>query len=62
MWFHADQSANGEETDQSAHVEGGYLHLNVQHNPLVLLDMDSPDTVLAFIVGFRPVWRQHYSS
>ena len=45
-----------------AHVEGGYVHLNVQHDPLVLLHVDSPDTVLAFIICFRPVRREYHSS
>lgn len=61
MWFDAYQSVKAEEADQGAHVEGGYVHLNVHHDPLVLFHVDSPDAVLAFIIGFRPVRRQHHS-
>lgn len=38
-----------------------YVHLDVQHDPLVLLYMDSPDTVLAFVIGLGPVRRQDHS-
>lgn len=60
MWFQREKrkkKIRGEEADHTA----VYVHLNVQHDPLVLLDVDSPDTVLAFIVGFRPVRREHHS-
>lgn len=63
MWFHGNQRSKvTRQIKLVEHVEGRYIHLNVQHDPLILLDMDSPDTVLAFIVGFRPVRRQHHSS
>lgn len=38
-----------------------YVHLDVQHDPLVLLYMDAPDTVLAFVIGLGPVRRQNHS-
>lgn len=38
-----------------------YVHLDVQHDPLVLLYMDSPDTVLAFVISLGPVRRQDHS-
>lgn len=38
-----------------------YLHLDVQHDPLVLLYMDAPDTVLAFVIGLGPIRRQNHS-
>lgn len=38
-----------------------YVHLNVQHDPLVLFYMDAPDTVLAFVIGLGPVRRENHS-
>lgn len=38
-----------------------YVHLDVQHDPLVLLYMDAPNAVLAFVIGLRPVRRQNHS-
>lgn len=38
-----------------------YVHLDVQHDPLVLLYMDAPNAVLAFVIGLGPVRRQNHS-
>ena len=32
-----------------------YLHLDVQHDPLVLLHMDAPDAILPLVISLRPV-------
>jgi len=37
------------------------LHLDVKHDPLVLFHMDTPDAVLPFVVGLRPIRRQHHT-
>ena len=41
--------------------ECSLLHLDVQHDPLVLFHMDAPDAVLPLVVGLGPIRRQHHA-
>ena len=41
--------------------ERSLLHLDVEHDPLVLFHVDAPDAVLPLVVGLGPIGRQNHA-